>query len=44
VISIPTRYAHSYELLDVKDVINAVRLLTATVRKVHKGFSFKYSS
>jgi endoglucanase len=44
VISIPTRYAHSYELLDVKDVVNAVRLLTATVRKVQKGFSFKYSS
>jgi len=43
VISIPTRYAHSYELLDVKDVINAVRLLTAAVRRVQKGFSFKYS-
>ena len=41
VISIPTRYAHSYEVLDVNDVVNAVRLLTATVRKVHKGFSFK---
>jgi endoglucanase len=41
VISIPTRYTHSYELLDIKDVINAVKLLTATVRKVRKGFSFK---
>jgi endoglucanase len=41
VISIPTRYAHSYELLDVNDVVNAVKLLTATVRKVQKGFSFK---
>jgi endoglucanase len=41
VISIPTRYAHSYEVLDVNDVVNAVRLLTATVRKVKKGFSFK---
>jgi endoglucanase len=41
VVSIPTRYAHSYELLDIKDVINAVKLLTATVRKVRKGFSFK---
>lgn len=41
VISIPTRYAHSYEVLDVNDVVNAVRLLTATVRKVQKGFSFK---
>jgi putative aminopeptidase FrvX len=41
VISIPTRYAHSYEVLDVNDVVNAVRLLTATVRKVRKGFSFK---
>jgi endoglucanase len=44
VISIPTRYAHSYELLDVEDVVNAVKLLTATVRKVRKGFSFKQSS
>lgn len=41
VLSIPTRYAHSYELLDVKDVVNAVKLLTATVRKVGKNFSFK---
>jgi putative aminopeptidase FrvX len=40
-ISIPTRYAHSYELLDVNDVVNAVRLLTATIGKVQKGFSFK---
>jgi len=43
VISIPTRYAHSYEVLDLKDVVNAVRLLTATVRKVQKGFNLKYS-
>ncbi len=41
VISIPTRYAHSYEVLDVKDVVNAVKLLTATIRKIQKGFSFK---
>ena len=41
VISVPTRYAHSYEVLDVNDVVNAVKLLTATVRKVKKGFSFK---
>ena len=41
VISIPTRYAHSYEVLDVNDAVNAVKLLTATVRKVQKGFSFK---
>ena len=41
VISIPTRYAHSYEVLDVNDVVNAVRLLTATVRKIKKDFSFK---
>jgi endoglucanase len=41
VVSIPTRYAHSYELLDIKDVVNAVKLLTATVRNVRKGFSFK---
>lgn len=41
VISVPTRYAHSYEALDVNDVVNAVRLLTATVKKVRKGFSFK---
>jgi endoglucanase len=43
VISIPTRYAHSYELLDVNDVINAVKLLTATIKRVQKGFSFKHS-
>ena len=41
VISVPTRYAHSYEVLDINDVVNAVRLLTATIRKVKKGFSFK---
>ena len=41
VISIPTRYAHSYEVLDIHDVVNAVKLLTATVKKVKKGFSFK---
>jgi len=41
VISIPTRYAHSYEVLDVNDVVNAVKLLTATIKKVKKGFSFK---
>ena len=41
VISVPTRYAHSYEVLDVRDVVNAVKLLTAAVRKVKKGFSFK---
>ena len=40
VISIPTRYIHSYEMLNVRDVVNAVKLLTATVKKVHKGFSF----
>lgn len=42
VISIPTRYAHSYEVLDVNDVINAVKLLTATVKKVNKNFSLKH--
>ena len=41
VISIPTRYAHSYEVLDVNDVVNAVKLLTATVKKVQKRFSLK---
>jgi endoglucanase len=41
VVSIPTRYAHSYEVLDVRDVVNAVKLLTAAVRKVRKGFSFE---
>lgn len=43
VISIPTRYAHSYEVLDVNDVVNAVKLLTAAVKKVNKGFSLKHS-
>jgi putative aminopeptidase FrvX len=38
VISIPTRYTHSYEVLDVNDVVNAVKLLTATVKKVNKDF------
>jgi endoglucanase len=42
VISIPTRYAHSYEVLDVNDVLNAVKLLTATVKKVNKNFSLKH--
>jgi len=42
-ISIPTRYVHSYELLDVNDVVNAVKLLTATIGKVQKGFTFKHS-
>jgi putative aminopeptidase FrvX len=42
VISIPTRYAHSYEVLDVNDVVNAVKLLTATVKKVNKSFSFRH--
>jgi endoglucanase len=41
VVSIPTRYTHSYEVLDVNDVVNSVKLLTAAVRKVKKGFSFK---
>lgn len=41
VVSIPTRYAHSYEVLDIHDVVNAIKLLTATVKKVKKGFSFK---
>ena len=41
VISVPTRYAHSYEVLDIHDVVNAVKLLTATVKKVKKSFSFK---
>jgi putative aminopeptidase FrvX len=41
VISIPTRYAHSYEVLNVNDVANAIKLLTATVKKVKKSFSLK---
>ncbi|MEM3699299.1 MAG: M42 family metallopeptidase [Candidatus Bathyarchaeia archaeon] len=41
VISIPTRYAHSYEVLDVNDVVNAVKLLTATIKKIKKNLSFK---
>lgn len=41
VISIPTRYAHSYEVLDVNDVVNAVKLLTATIKKIKKNISFK---
>jgi len=43
VISIPTRYAHSYEVLDINDVVNSVKLLTATLKKVKKGFSLKHS-
>jgi endoglucanase len=42
VISIPTRYAHSYEVLDVNDVVNAVKLLSGTVKKVNKDFSLKH--
>ena len=41
VISIPTRYAHSYEVLDVDDVVNSVKLLTAAVKKAQKDFSFE---
>jgi endoglucanase len=41
VISIPTRYAHSYEILDVNDVANAVKLLTATIKKIKKNINFK---
>ncbi len=41
VISIPTRYAHSYEVLDVNDVVNAVKLLTATVKRIKKNLSFR---
>jgi len=41
VISIPTRYAHSYEMISVNDVVNSVKLLTAAVKKVKKNFSFK---
>jgi endoglucanase len=43
VISIPTRYAHSYEVLDINDVVNSVKLLTATLKKVQKGFNLKHS-
>jgi endoglucanase len=43
VISIPTRYAHSYEVVDANDVINAIKLLTAVIRKIRKEFSLKYS-
>lgn len=42
VISIPTRYVHSYEVLDVNDVANAIKLLTAAVKKVNKGFGLKH--
>ncbi|KON31221.1 hypothetical protein AC482_01595, partial [miscellaneous Crenarchaeota group-15 archaeon DG-45] len=41
VISIPTRYIHSYELISVKDVVNAVKLLTATIRRIPKDLSLK---
>jgi endoglucanase len=41
VISIPTRYVHSYEVIDLNDVANAVKLLTATVKKVNSKISFK---
>jgi endoglucanase len=41
VISIPTRYVHSYEVIDLNDVANAVKLLTATIKKVNSKISFK---
>ena len=41
VISIPTRYTHSYEVIDLNDVANAIKLLTATVKKVNSKLSFK---
>jgi endoglucanase len=41
VISIPTRYVHAYEVIDLDDVANATKLLTATVKKVNSKLSFK---
>jgi endoglucanase len=41
VISIPTRYVHAYEVIDLNDVANAVKLLTATIKKVNSKISFK---
>lgn len=41
VISIPTRYVHSYEVIDLNDVANATKLLTATIKKVNSKTSFK---
>ncbi|MCW3992403.1 MAG: M42 family peptidase, partial [Candidatus Bathyarchaeota archaeon] len=44
VISIPTRYIHSYEMISVKDVVNAVKLLTATIKRIPKDLSLKPQS
>ncbi len=44
VISIPSRYVHSYELLSVHDVVNAIKLMTATVKRVPRDFSLKPQS
>jgi endoglucanase len=34
-ITIPTRYVHAYELLDIGDLVNSVRLLVASLRRAH---------
>ena len=44
VISIPTRYVHSYEMLSVHDVVNAIKLLTATIKKLPKDLSLRPQS
>jgi endoglucanase len=41
VISIPTRYVHAYEVIDLNDVANATKLLTATIKRVNSKTSFK---
>lgn len=41
VVSIPTRYAHSYEMVNINDVANSVKLLVAAVKRVSRNFKVK---
>jgi len=41
VVSIPTRYAHSYEMINIDDVNNSVKLLVAAVKGVSAKFKAK---
>ncbi len=41
VVSIPTRYAHSYEVINIDDVTNSVKLLVAAIKSLSGKFKAK---
>jgi putative aminopeptidase FrvX len=41
VVSVPTRYAHSYEVVKLDDVKNSVKLLVAAISRVSKSFKVR---